>query len=69
MLASSEAAMRWSARPPFRSSRVSCVRVQAKVARKEGEPRLLRGKAFVTRDVRKAIHSAHSLVLLYVCMP
>lgn len=33
------------------ASRTRCVRVQAKVVRKEGEPRVVRGKCFVTKDV------------------
>ena len=34
-----------------RASRRACVRVDAKVSKKEGEPRVIRGKCFVTKDV------------------
>ncbi|GLC77779.1 Plasma membrane sulfite pump involved in sulfite metabolism [Pleodorina starrii] len=33
-----------------RPSRRSCIRVCAKVSKKDGEPRVIRGKCFVTRD-------------------
>nr|BCL66133.1 isopropylmalate dehydratase, small subunit [Volvox africanus] len=33
-----------------RASRSSCVRICAKVSKKEGEPRIIRGKCYVTRD-------------------
>lgn len=33
-----------------RASRRTCVRVDAKVSKKEGEPRVIRGKCFVTKD-------------------
>jgi len=36
------------------ASRSTAVRVQAKVIIKEGEPRIIRGKAFVTKDVSSA---------------
>ena len=34
-----------------KAARTRCVRVQAKVVRKEGEPRVIRGKCYVTKDV------------------
>ncbi len=34
-----------------RASRRTCVRVDAKVSKKDGEPRVIRGKCFVTKDV------------------
>lgn len=43
-----------SARPgalQARASRQTCVRVCAKVSKRDDEPRIVRGKAFVTRDV------------------
>lgn len=46
-------------RAPIRAaSRARTVRVQAKVQKAEGAPRVVRGKCFVTKDVRISLHMA-----------
>lgn len=39
-----------------RVSRARAVRCEAKVARKEGDPRVIRGKCFVTKDVSRVVY-------------
>lgn len=44
-----------------RVSRTNVVRVVAKVHRAAGEPRIIRGKCFVTKDVSAIIPASHPL--------
>jgi hypothetical protein len=52
-------AQRCMQRPAVQRSRV--VRVHAKVVRAEGAPRVVKGKCFVTKDVRARIPSLQLL--------
>jgi len=51
-----------SSQPMCVRSRRSTVRVQAKVNKQEGSPRIVRGKCFVTRDVSFLVYSTEMVL-------